>query len=411
MVAESRIVPLVAGRFVLRERLARGGAGELYDALDQATGERVSLRLLRGGTSGAERYAREIEQLAGLEHPGIVRHVAHGMTAAGQRYLATEWLEGEDLAERLRREPLGVAEGVAMGIALAKALAAAHERDMLHLDLNPGSVFLPGFRAARAKLLDFAPVRARDPVRDLTRGIASVATRGYVAPELALGDRRRVGPRADLFALGCVLYEALAGAPAFEAADAQDVVRRILFVDPAPVESRVPGVPAELASVVGALLSKEPDGRPASAEEVARELAAIPCVMSPLDIARAGDMNVLLEGPGWDAHGFAERLHEGSRRRRKPYVAVYGAALRVADLAHVSGGTLLLEEPEKLGAEAQRTLARFVEVRAVSSPHGPVHADVRIVTHAPLHLRLAVSARSFRPDLFRALAGIRLTVG
>lgn len=410
MVAERSPLPMVGGRFVLRACLQRGTAGELYDALDQATGERVSLRLLQGdGGTGAERYAREIEQVAALEHPGIVRQVAHGTTAAGQRYLATEWLEGEDLAERLRREPMGVAEVVAMGIALAKALAAAHERGMLHLDLKPVSVFLAGFRASRAKLVDLARVRARDPVRDLTRGSSGLVTRGYVAPELALGERLRVGPRTDLFALGCVLYEALAGGPAFEAPDSQEVVRRILFVDPAPIESTIAGVPPELVAMVGALLAKDPDDRPATAEQVARELAEIPCVMSPLDLARAGDMNVLLEGRGWDAPGFAERLHEGSRRRDKPYVAVYGAAMRVADLAHVSGGTLLLQEPEKLGSEAQRMLARFVEVRAVSSAHGPVHADVRIVTHAPLLLRQAVSVRRFRPDLYRALAGVRLT--
>ena len=409
MLAAQRFEAHVGGRFVLRERIRRCGAEELYDALDRATGERVVLRLLPEGSTSPVRFVREAAQLASLEHPGIVRHVAHGVTAAGQPYMATEWLDGEDLSERLRRERMGASEVVGMGIALARALAATHQHDLLHLDLEPGSIFLPGFRAARAKLLAFAPVAARDPLRDLTRGVAAMATRGYVAPELALGDRHRVGQRTDLFALGCVLYEALTGSAPFEAVDAGEVVRRILFVDPAAVDSLVPDVPVELARLVGALLAKDPDDRPGSATVVAAELAAIPCVLSSLDIARAGDMNVLLEGDGWDAQAFAERLHEGSRRRRGPYVSVFGSALRVDDLAHVDGGTLLLREPETLGAQAQRLLARFVEARAVSTARGPVHADVRIVTHAPVDLTAAVDARRFLPELLQALAGMRLT--
>ena len=200
---------------------------------------------------------------------------AEGLTAAGQRYLATEWLEGENLSERLRREPMSVAEVADMGVALARALDVAHQHGLLYLDLYPGSVFLPAFRAARAKLLAHAPVRARDPVRDLTRGAAALVTSGYVAPELVLGESYRVGPRTDVFALGCVLYEALTGAAAFAGADAREVVRRILFVDPVPVAARAPDIPAALARLVDAMLAKEPDDRPGSAEQIARELAAI----------------------------------------------------------------------------------------------------------------------------------------
>lgn len=515
MPVERLVDNLVGGRFLVRELHRRGATGELYDAYDQATGERVALKILRPGAASPERIDREARILSDLEHPGIVRHIAHGTTERGRRYLAMEWLDGEDLSERLRRERLTLTEVVALGGAVARALSAAHANGVVHRDLRPSHVFLPGFRAARAKVLDFGLAQATDSARELTRSGAVLGSRGYVAPEQLLGDRPRVGPKADLFALGCILYELLAHRAPFDAPEAREVVRRILFDDPEPIEAKAPGVPAELADLVRRLLAKDVDDRPESADEVAARLGALPLptrgeavrlqvLLGPdvgllrlvgdprMDIgkhpsatlplrdgsvarfhceivrgpsalevrdlggprgllvdgarvshatlregavlglgesrvrvervadaelglsgaerARTGEMNVLLEGAGWDARAVAQRLHEGSGRRRGPHLAVYGSAFRAEDLAHASGGTLLLEEPEALAPAEQRALARFVETRAVATARGPVHADVRIVTHAPNDLRPAVNARRFPPELFHALAALRLAL-
>jgi hypothetical protein len=503
---------LVDGRFRIRRFHRRGGMGELYEAWDQVRGERVALKLLRAGNTAFERFEREGALLATLDHPGIVRHIAHGVTSLGQRYLAMEWLEGEDLAERLRRERMSVREVVELGVALGRALGAAHAREIVHRDLKPHNVFLPGLRPSRAKLIDFGLARSHDPVRELTKTGVALGTRGYMAPEQIAGDRRSVGAWTDLFSLGCVLYECAAGVAPFAADDSREVLRRILFEDPPPLAAH-PGIPKGLADLVMSALEKDPDDRPASAAAFVAALEAIPLARgadglratviqgadvglvrvvggSTMDIgkhpsatlalrdtaasrfhcevtslggvlavrdlgstngltvdgarvarsrlrdggvlgigesrvridrvadagvetddlerARRGDMNVLLEGEHWQPRAFAEALHGCGARRRALCIPVYGSALRVEDLATLSGGTLLLEEAESLGAEAQQALFQFVTTRTIATPRGRVPVDVRIVTHAGVDLRGAVNAKRFRPDLFHALAGIRL---
>jgi hypothetical protein len=485
--------------------------GELYEAWDDARGERVALKLLRAGSTAHERFEREGALLATLDHPGIVRHIAHGVTPLGQRYLAMEWLEGEDLAERLQRERLTIGETVALGAALGRALGAAHARGVVHRDIKPRNIFLPGFRPARAKLIDFGLARSNDPVREVTRTGVALGTRGYMAPEQVAGDPRSVGPRADLFSLGCVLYECALGVAPFEADDSSEVLRRILFEDP-PLLSGRPGLPPELAALIAMALEKNPEDRPADAGAFVEALEAI--VLAPsadgvraaviegadvglvrvvgatmdigkhpsatlalrdtaasrfhcevtcaggalsvrdlgstsgltvdgervtrarlrdgavlgigasrvrvdrvaeaaaetddLERARSGDMNVLLEGDHWQPRAFAEALHSFGARRRALCVPVYGAALRVEDLAALSGGTLLLEEADSLSDEAQQALFEFVTTRTAPTSRGRVPSDVRIITHAGVDLRTAVNAKQFRAELFHVLAGIRL---
>jgi predicted component of type VI protein secretion system len=131
------------------------------------------------------------------------------------------------------------------------------------------------------------------------------------------------------------------------------------------------------------------------------------CGPTELERALSGDTNVLLEGVG-DPRAFAERLHASGARRRGPYAAVYGSAFRARDLAPLSGGTLLLMEPETLSNDAQHDLADFAETRLAPTSRGRVHADVRLVAHSTVDLRVAVNGRRFLSDLFKALAGARL---
>ncbi len=499
--------------FVVRELRHRDSLGELYLAYDQASGERVALRVLRPATTSPERFAREAAVLTELSHPGIVRHLAHGTMPTGAPYLVMEWVEGEDLAERLRRDRLSVSEVVAIGIALARALGAVHAAGLLHRDLTPGAVLLRGFRAADAQLRDFGLGRTDAAMRGVARSGNALGSRGYVAPEQVLRDPLRIGPWTDLFSLGCLLYEALADRAPFEAHDPEEVLRRILFVDPRPLGPSVAGLPASLSLLIDQLLAKEPDERPQDGGVVARALEAVPiatrrdgvrlsvlrgaaagmvrvsgepvidigrhpsatlalpdasaarfhcevmqdgqgglrvrdlgsprglevdgermaraelrdgavlgigqslvrveragnadCGPTELERVLAGDANVLLEGVG-DARAFAERLHGSGGRRRGPYAAVYGSAFRARDLAHLSGGTLLLLEPETLSHDAQHDLADFAETRLAPTSRGRMHADVRLVAHSAIDLRVAVNGRRFLSDLFEALAGARL---
>src|SRR4051812_34944545 len=128
---------VVAERFAIEHLAGKGGMGEIYRALDRHTGEPVALKLLRTqGGRATFRFSQEALLLAELRHPGIVRYVAHGETPGGDRYLAMEWLDGEDLSGRLDREPLGLEESVLLATRVAEALAAAHARGIIHRDIK-----------------------------------------------------------------------------------------------------------------------------------------------------------------------------------------------------------------------------------------------------------------------------------
>src|SRR4051812_13987555 len=114
---------VVAGRFEIEELIGSGGMGDVHRALDRTTGERVALKTLRPQRGSADRFVREAELLEQLRHPAIVRHIAHGESGDGELYLAMEWLEGEDLAMRLARAPLRVAESVTLITRVTEALA------------------------------------------------------------------------------------------------------------------------------------------------------------------------------------------------------------------------------------------------------------------------------------------------
>src|SRR5688572_18832476 len=136
---------VIAGRFDVERVAGHGGMGTVYRARDREAGGWVALKVLHGGVSpsAADRFAREARVLAELTHPGIVRHVANGRTDTGELFLCMEWLEGEDLAARLTRGKLGVADTLALAGRVAGALASAHARGVIHRDIKPSNLFLP----------------------------------------------------------------------------------------------------------------------------------------------------------------------------------------------------------------------------------------------------------------------------
>ncbi|WP_437721978.1 serine/threonine-protein kinase [Sorangium sp. So ce861] len=204
-----------AGHYIWERRAGAGGMGEVWKALDQETGQPVAVKLLPGHREAgdAARFAREARILSALEHAHVVRYVAHGADDEGAPYLVMEWLEGEDLAARLRRGPLGVNEGVALALRVADALSFAHARGVVHRDLKPSNLFLPGGRLETVQVLDFGIARAKMATRVTGTGML-LGTPGYMAPEQARGEPD-IEARADVFSLGCVLFECLTGEPAF----------------------------------------------------------------------------------------------------------------------------------------------------------------------------------------------------
>jgi eukaryotic-like serine/threonine-protein kinase len=264
----------LSARFLLQDEAGSGGMGTVFRAVDRASGDLVAVKILRSHAArDQERFLREAALLGELRHPGIVRYVDHGRTSLGAPFLAMEWLEGETLGERLAAGPLGIAMTVAMGTRIADALGLAHERGVIHRDVKPGNLFLPDGDLEQVKIVDFGVARGVTGP-SLTQTGALVGTPGYMAPEQARGGRE-VDARADVFALGCVLWECLTGEPAFVAEEMMGLLAKILLEEVPRLRETLPGAPERLESLLARMLAKEPQHRPAHAAEVAVELAEI----------------------------------------------------------------------------------------------------------------------------------------
>jgi eukaryotic-like serine/threonine-protein kinase len=270
----------LAGRFVIEREVGRGGVGIVYRAHDQVSDQDVALKViaLPGVDAGEEaRFRREGRVLAGLHHPAIVRVVAFGQLDEGQPYIAMEWLDGEDLAQRQRRSPLPLAKSLSVAAEVCDALAAAHAAGIVHRDVKPSNVFLAGSGPGKAgafevKLVDFGVAAAEDA--KLTRTGAIVGTPAYMAPEQARGDGE-IDARADLYALGATLFELITGRPPHIGPTPIAILAR-LVTTPAPRLAEVfVDAPARLDDLMATLLATVPNERPDSAAHVARELREI----------------------------------------------------------------------------------------------------------------------------------------
>jgi serine/threonine-protein kinase len=262
---------VLGDRFELGELIGGGGMGLVYKARDLQGGGVVAVKIAQlDGPDDVVRFEREAQALARIDHPSVVRYVAHGSDGA-TRYLAMELLSGEALADRLARGSLPVADAVELGRRIAEGLAAIHAVGLSHRDVKPSNVFLVDGSPARARLVDFGLARRADTVK-LTQTGALVGTPGYMAPEQVRADPNAGAP-ADVFALGCVLFECLAGRAAFRAETTEALFAQILLETPPLVRALRAEVPIPLEALVEQMLAKAASARPV-AEEVARELAS-----------------------------------------------------------------------------------------------------------------------------------------
>ncbi|AUX24233.1 protein kinase [Sorangium cellulosum] len=267
---------LVDDRFALEAQIGAGGMGTVWRALDRATGEAVALKLLRDPVGGdAARFAQEARILAAIEHPHVVRYVGHGLAPTREPYLAMEWLRGEDLAARLSRGGLTLEDGLNLVQRAAGALGAVHARGIVHRDVKPSNLFLVGGDVARVKLLDFGIARQPGVLASLTQTGAILGTPGYLAPEQAQGERE-VGPQADVFALGAVLFECVTGSAAFRGMQVMALLAKLLLEEPPRLIEVRADVPRELSELCHRMLAKDPRARPAHGAAVAEALARLP---------------------------------------------------------------------------------------------------------------------------------------
>ena len=285
---------LVDGRFRLEAEVAVGGMGRLWRALDEHTRRTVALKVIATDQPGAdERFRREAQLLAKLRHPALVEHVAHGTMVTGEPYLAMEWLDGRDLravlAQRTNDVTLAakaaptshfeIADVVAFARRIASALGELHRHGVVHRDVKPANLFLEDGDLRRAKLVDLGAAAVLEGPRKLTMTGGLVGTPAYMAPEQVRATEG-VTPAADVWALGCVLYECLTGGPAFRAQHMVALLAKILL-DPPPSLDPRRGVPESLRAFVDRCLTKDPAERFADGDAMVAALRDVEDVTGP----------------------------------------------------------------------------------------------------------------------------------
>jgi hypothetical protein len=276
-----RLEDRLQGRFRIDAKVAEGGMGVVYRGLDLEFDRPVAVKVLRpGAVDNVERFRREAAVLATLDHPGVVRYVAHGVAHEGSPFLVMEWVDGTTLAKHHERVGMTPADAVAVAHRVAEALGAAHARGLVHRDIKPENILLAGGDLHRPKVIDFGLVRRASGDTRLTETGVVVGTPGYMAPEQARGERE-IDARSDVFALGCVLYECVSGVPAFAGRNVGGVMARIVLCDPPPLHELWPAVPPGLERIVARMLAKHRDDRPRDAAVVAVELGAITAPAAP----------------------------------------------------------------------------------------------------------------------------------
>jgi eukaryotic-like serine/threonine-protein kinase len=288
------------GNFRAVRRLAEGGFGDVYLAEHAAVGNlRVAVKVLHRHLSERDhlvkRFFNEAQAAAALNHDGIVRIFDAGWSDAGEPYLAMELLEGESLRARLDREGrLESTVAVCLVTGAAWALAAVHARGIVHRDLKPANLFvLPDVRRpgqGRVKVLDFGIAKLASASASgggLTLAGQSMGTPQYMPPEQWL-EPGEADHRADLYALGVVLYELLTGQLPFEARSVFELRSLHLEQPPPSPRALIPDLPPRLDALVRACLAKKPGDRVGSARELAGELrAAAPLLPDTPSLARA----------------------------------------------------------------------------------------------------------------------------
>jgi WD40 repeat protein len=260
--------PTLPGYDILGE-LGRGGMGVVYKARQRGLNRLVALKMPPAGAHELARFRREAEALAQLQHPNIVQVHEVG-EHTGRCYFSLEYVSGGSLAQKLTGAPLPARQAAELLEILARAIEAAHQCGIVHRDLKPENVLLTA--EGVPKVSDFGLAKRLQGEVGTTQSGVIMGTPSYMAPEQAAGQNPSVGPPADVYALGAILYECLTGRPPFRAATVLDTLDQVRSQEPVPPRRLQPTTPRDLETITLKCLAKEPARRYRSAGELADDL-------------------------------------------------------------------------------------------------------------------------------------------
>ncbi len=332
--------------------LGRGGMGVVYKARQVRTDRVIALKL--PGHLDLEtraRFTTEAQAAARVSHPNIVQVYEVG-EHQGQPFLALEYIDGGSLAERLTGAPVPPRQVAALAEVVARAVGAAHAHGVIHRDLKPGNILLAeangssirgpasllggNIGSLNPKIADFGLARRLDVEVGQTRSGTILGTPDYMAPEQAAGDSRALGPPADVWALGVVLYEMLTGRPPFRGTGMLETLEQVRALDPVPPRRLQPSIPRDLETIALKCLHKEPDRRYPTASEL------------------ADDLRQFLDGLPVRARPVSRVERWVKRAKRNPLATALAAGLWLVVLAAAGYGVWY-----HLRLQAQRDRARY----------------------------------------------------
>ena len=288
-VLESRSAGAFPG-YELLETLGEGGMGVVWKARQMRLNRIVALKMVLGehrvGAKELIRFLAEAEAVASIKHPHVVQVHEYG-DAGGRPFLAMEYLPGGSLTDRLRFGRLDPKSAAELVGTLARAVQAAHDQGIVHRDIKPANILYDG--SGQPKVTDFGLAK-RSGGSELTATHAVMGTPAYMAPEQAKGETKFVGPRADVYSLGVILYECLTGTRPFDGGDMMGLLRQVIEEEPERPRKRVSDLPRDIELICLKCLAKEPLGRysgaDALAEDLRRFLAGEPILARPTGASR-----------------------------------------------------------------------------------------------------------------------------
>jgi len=259
--------------FEILDELGRGGMGIVFRAVQRKLNRVVAVKALRSGSTRSakarERLRKEAEAVARLQHPFIVQ-LYDVVEHDGQLFLILEYVRGTSLSARLRQQPLSPTDAARLVRQLAQAMQHAHEHGIIHRDLKPSNILITA--DGMPKVTDFGLAKRLDDVSSRTQSGTLLGTPDYMPPEQAEGRAREIGPAADIYSLGCILYEMLVGHPPFRHESMVRLIDAIRFETPIPPSQIAGNIPNALEAICLKCLQKSPSERYPSAAELGADL-------------------------------------------------------------------------------------------------------------------------------------------